>query len=94
MSIEHIIHAKGKEIMYIHQESFLRSSHISPQLKISFDLKANFPQRIPPGLCMISCRDGICLSRGYNWPRIKKSIHTNTYKRNGCKAELVKDTFF
>ena len=43
---------------YIHQESSLGSSQISPHLKTTFDYKAISPQRnLSKPQCMISCRD-------------------------------------
>jgi hypothetical protein len=45
MGTEYFIH-NGKNV-YIHQESSLRSSHIAPQLKIVFELKAISTQRNP-----------------------------------------------
>lgn len=46
MGTEYFIH-DGKKNVYIHQESSLRSSHIAPQLKIVFELKAISTQRNP-----------------------------------------------
>lgn len=51
---------------YIHQESYPRSSHISPRMKINFDLKAVSSRRSPQEHpYTLSCRNklGLVYSR-------------------------------
>lgn len=81
---------------YMHQESFLGSSHISPQMKVNFGSKAVLPQRNPSELqYRISCKVRICLSGWDSESRIRKlkRIYTITYARKGWRTSPGKDTF-
>lgn len=88
-------------ISYIHQESFLGSSHISLQLKITFDQGVNSPQRNPSKLQYTNaCRAWIVLVNIYfsywvgDWGNNKcQNLHKERVEHSTNKRDLFLTIF-